>query len=174
MLRLIIEISCSSSNTSSFLLSLWYRRFAASLVGVAPVFESFTLPRFCCVVVAPVFELLSPLGFVVFCCSSVRTPLFPSILLWWYPHVSILLLFPHSRRPIVSLVLSLVRRIRWSSILRRVGTDLSLLLFWGLEEINFLLHLAHLKNWGFWGFGKLFDATHQLMRILSLNLALPL
>jgi hypothetical protein len=60
MLRLIMEISCSSSNTSSFLLSLWYRRFAASLVGVAPVFESYTLPRFCCVVVAPVFELLSP------------------------------------------------------------------------------------------------------------------
>jgi hypothetical protein len=28
-----------------------------------------------------------------------------------------------------------------------------LLLFWGLEEINFLLHLAHLTNWGFWGFG---------------------
>jgi hypothetical protein len=95
-----------------------------------------------------------------FCCSSVRTPLFPSILLWWYPHVSILLLFPHSRRPIVSLVLSLVRRIRWSSILRRVGTDLSLLLFWGLEEFDFLLHLAHLKNRGFLGFGKLFNATH--------------
>jgi hypothetical protein len=40
--------SCSSSNSSLVLLSLWYRLLAASSVVVVPVFDSLYLPRFCC------------------------------------------------------------------------------------------------------------------------------
>jgi hypothetical protein len=55
-----------------------------------------------------------------FCCSSVRTPLFPSILSLRCCPVEFLLLFFHSRRFLISLVLSPVCRIRWSSTLQRV------------------------------------------------------
>jgi hypothetical protein len=150
-----IEASDVEAHHLDFLQLLQY--FVVSSLLVVSLVRCFV--GWCCSSV----RILHPLTILLCCCcSSVRASLPPTILSFSCCPVEVLLLFPHSRRPIVSLVLSLVRRIRWSSTLRSVGTDLSLLLFWGLEEINFLLHLAHLKNWGFWGFGKLFDATHQI------------
>jgi len=63
MLRLIIVTSYSSSNPSSLLLSLRYCLFAVPSHVVAPVFDSLSLPRFCCGVVGPLFDSLYPSRF---------------------------------------------------------------------------------------------------------------
>jgi hypothetical protein len=147
---LSIEASDVEAHHGNFLQLLQY--FVVSSLLVVSSVRCFV--GRCC---SSVRTLHPPTILLYRCCSSVRTPLFPSILLLWYPYVSILLLFLLSRRSIVSLVLPSVCCIRWSSTLHVVGTELSLLLFWGLEEFNFLLHLAHLKNRGFMGFGKLFN-----------------
>jgi hypothetical protein len=126
MLRLIIVTSCSSSNSSLVLLSLWYRLLAASSVR---------------------------------CCSRVRLPLPPTILLLWCCHVGVLLLFPHSRIRIgiVLLVLLLVCRILCWSILRSSSDILLHLGVRGIGEVHHLFCLAHifclLLHVGFWGFG---------------------
>jgi hypothetical protein len=96
---------------------------------------------------------------VVRCCSRVRLPLPPTILLLWCCHVGVLLLFLHSRIRIgiVLLVLLLVCRIVCCSILRSSSDILLHLGVRGIGEVHHLFCLAHifclLLHVGFWGFG---------------------